>query len=1854
MMNSHAAMRSRGRDRRRIRPVLDRLEARQLLSRSGPVGVGLDPSGGGFGVAFISKAVPGVDRVAGSAVEGVVPIRFDPATSGPDDLIDRLESASRAQGGARIDRLAIVAHGHTGSLAIAAAGRGPTDWVRLREFLAPDSAIYLYACDLAEGPGGRAFVDEIAALTGSVVFASTDPVGVGIGADLDWEYRAGGSGDSPAAEDPLDRRLLGTIAGLRLDDAYEDNDTKAIVDSRPQGAANSSNLGFLQGTRLIGNLALQDAADYYKFALSGVGTSAHSVRVDFDRTTGDADLIVYRGDGSTIVGASLRSSSAPDGGTELVPLTGEVPGYYYAVVRPKSASSPVLANYSLTIDAPGANPGDRYENNDTKAIVDSASPGAADSPNLGAVIGSRSIDQLQLEDAADWYRFVTIGVGSTAASVSISFDRAEGDVDLYVYRADGVTLVGSSVRSSGSADGGAEVVSLAGELGGVFYAKVVAKSVASYSAPGLADYRLRIDGPTKGGGDPYEDNDSKAIVDGRPRGAVNSPNLGNPVGVTTIAGLRLEDAADWYRFELQAVGGTSDYVKLDFDRAQGDVDLYVYRFDGATLVGASTNPSGLAIGGSERVSLAGALFGIYYAKVVAKSSAAGKPPGLADYSLTVALPAPDAGDVYEENDTKAAVDARPAGAAESPNFGLVVGSASADGLQLEDAADWYRFEIGGVGTTADSVAITFDRSAGDVDLAVYRSDGTTPVGLSANSSASANGGLEQVSLAGAIPGVYYAVVTAKSTASGSQPGIDDYNITINAPTNSGDDLYELNNSPGGVAGYEPGALNSPNLGPIDGPETIAGLVLADPVDWFRFELSDIAGPEHDVRVSFDRDQGDVDLYIYKSDGVTLVGSSTKSSGSADGGLEQVGLGGRPAGAYYAKIVAKSTAGFRPPGLAAYELAIRAPGVVDPGVVGFQIAGLTVSESGGEASIQVERTEGSSGPVSIHYATAAGSAVAGIDYASVDGTLDWADGELGVKTFTIAILSDDVAESLEDFRIVLDRPTGSVRLGPIADAIVTIEDDDVAGFLVAPTTGLVTTEAGGSSTFTVRLTSRPIASVTITIASDRPNEGVADRASLTFDPVSWDTPQVVTIVGRDDPEIDGDAVYTIRVGPAQSDDSSYEGMDPTDVEVTNRDDDQAGFVVEPADGLVTTEAGGSASFRVRLTSRPTALVVIPIGSDRPDEGRTTVTSLTFTPENWSVAQTVVVEGQDDPDDDGDVVYTVRLGPAASDDPNYEGLDPSDVAATNLDDDTAGFLVTPTTGLVTTEAGGSASFTVRLRTRPTSTVTIPVASDRPTEGRTIVQSLTFTSENWFISQTVIVDGVDDPIADGDAIYTVVLGFASSQDPGYDDLDPIDVALTNLDDDQVGIAIEPIGGSITVLEGGASDSYTIRLTSRPIADVTIRPAPDGALVINPNVLIFTTEDWATPRLVTVKAPDDHRVQGPRTGRIAHRAESTDPAYAALAIPDQIVQIEDARRLQGDDYDGDGRADTVVFEPSTATFFIARSSLGNTTVQVGPASSFKGGAIPVPADYDGDGLTDPAVFDPRTSTYYLMTSGQGLRTVQIGQGTLYGGSPFPVPADFDGDGQVDPAVFEPSTATFYLARSRDGNRAVQFGRGTKYGGSPVPVPADYDGDGKADPGVFEPSNATFYLARSEAGNKPIQFGQGTLYGGDPMPVPADFDGDGLTDPSVFEPSTATFYLARSRDGNRAVQFGQGTRYGGSPLPVPADFDGDGKADPGVFEPSTATFYLARSRDGNRAVQFGQGTLYGGKPVAVPADFDGDGKADPAVFEPSTATFYLARSEAGNQAVQFGQGTLYGGDPIPLPLPLTLRVKRWLRRPPG
>ncbi len=570
------------------------------------------------------------------------------------------------------------------------------------------------------------------------------------------------------------------------------------------------------------------------------------------------------------------------------------------------------------------------------------------------------------------------------------------------------------------------------------------------------------------------------------------------------------------------------------------------------------------------------------------------------------------------------------------------------------------------------------------------------------------------------------------------------------------------------------------------------------------------------------------------------------------------------------------------------------GAGSAGITVDPISGLLTMESGGTATFTVvldtqptgdvvigltssDITEGTVSPPSVTFTSADWSAAQTVTVAGVDDAVE--DGNVTYTIATAPAMSTDVNYNGWD----------------AADVSLTNIDNDAAGITVEPTSGLVTTEAGGTATFTVVLDCAPAAEVTIDLTSSDTAEGTVSPASLIFTSADWNTPQTVTVTGVDDAVMDGDAVYTVVTAPAVSFDPAYAGTNPNDVTVTNMDNDapgSGGITVDPISGLLTAEAGGTATFTVVLDSQPTGDVVIGLTSSDTGEGMVSSSSITFTSSDWDMARTVTVTGVDDALIDGNIAYNIVTAPAVSTDINYNGWDAADVSVTNQDDDAAGIIVNPTSGLVTTEAGGTASFTVVLTSEPTEDVTIALSSSDTTEGTVSPSSVTFTSLNWNLPQTVTVTGVADAVADGDVLYTIETAPASSTDVDYNDGYAPDVSVTNTDVPGVAwIAVEPTSGLVTT-EAGGTATFTVVLNTRPNWDVTIdlTSSDSSEGTVGPISLTFTKSDWDTAQTVTVTGVDDALVDGNIAYTIVTApATSADADYNMLDAPDVSVTNTD-----------------------------------------------------------------------------------------------------------------------------------------------------------------------------------------------------------------------------------------------------------------------------------------------------------------------------------------------------------------------------
>ena len=219
------------------------------------------------------------------------------------------------------------------------------------------------------------------------------------------------------------------------------------------------------------------------------------------------------------------------------------------------------------------------------------------------------------------------------------------------------------------------------------------------------------------------------------------------------------------------------------------------------------------------------------------------------------------------------------------------------------------------------------------------------------------------------------------------------------------------------------------------------------------------------------------------------------------------------------------------------------------------------------------------------------------------------------------------------------------------------DDDTTGVNVSPLELAVL--EGTSETCTVALAGKPSAEVHISLNSNN-NDVSPSPAFLTFSPTTWATAQEVMVpVAQDEDATDEVATLTFS---ATSPDPAYHGISVPAVSVDINDDDNAGVKVVPNPHMSVPE-GESATYTIVLLSQPLATVAVAISSSNPQMLTAAFDEVTFTQDNWSVAQTVAFDTfHDDNTLDENEVLSHS---AVSLDPNYKGISVTPLLVTITD-------------------------------------------------------------------------------------------------------------------------------------------------------------------------------------------------------------------------------------------------------------------------------------------------------------------------------------------------------------------------------------------------------------------------------------------------------------------------------------------------------------------------------------------------------------------------------------------------------------
>lgn len=546
-----------------------------------------------------------------------------------------------------------------------------------------------------------------------------------------------------------------------------------------------------------------------------------------------------------------------------------------------------------------------------------------------------------------------------------------------------------------------------------------------------------------------------------------------------------------------------------------------------------------------------------------------------------------------------------------------------------------------------------------------------------------------------------------------------------------------------------------------------------------------------------------------------------------------------------------------------------------------------------------------------------------------------------KTVFVTAVNDLIDEPLETGIAIsheITQSTDATRFPvglQIPDARVNVIDNDVPGIEVSP--GSLTTAEGGSvGSVALRLKTQPVGTVRIdlSLTGDTDEVTIGAPSYVEFDATDWSTPKSVTITPVNDAIDDGDRAYTVVTAAATATnttaDAGYNGLGSADVQGVNVDNDAVGIAISEtslilAEGGVAGAGSVTDTYTIQLLSEPTGTVTIALdgsGQMSFDIGFGPQATVFFAataaggdgsgrslahPRPWNSPLTVTVAANVDQIDEASphqssIFHTVSGA-------DYAGFSVASITGSITDAPDAAYQVglNVTAGTITVAEGASSSNrNVRLLSRPTSSVTVAIASSDTAVAATNVASLVFTAANWNTNQTFRVAGVEDQIdqdTDGnqanDARGATITLTVDSTDAAYDALAAVARTVSVTDNDQADMVVTPL--ALQVTEAGSTAAFSVTLAKQPRGTVTmplsVTDAQRGG--ISANQVTFTPANWSTPQSITVTGRDQDLSNDAEDGSTTFQVQTGDPdspptagdhAYhvlTAASIPDVTVAI-------------------------------------------------------------------------------------------------------------------------------------------------------------------------------------------------------------------------------------------------------------------------------------------------------------------------------------------------------------------------------
>lgn len=765
----------------------------------------------------------------------------------------------------------------------------------------------------------------------------------------------------------------------------------------------------------------------------------------------------------------------------------------------------------------------------------------------------------------------------------------------------------------------------------------------------------------------------------------------------------------------------------------------------------------------------------------------------------------------------------------------------------------------------------------------------------------------------------------------------------------------------------------------------------------------------------------------------------------------------------------------------------------PGNLEFVQANYSIDENvnGGVLAVTVRRINGGLSGAQVHYRSVNGSAIAGVDYVSIEGDALWADCSAGVRTIFIPIINNNVVDGNKNFFIELSAPrsfgsqqTNQPALGFNCRAEVTIVDEDKArGTLVFSKPIFTVSESNATATITVIRTNGSDGQVTVNYTT---TNGTATAGAdyltasnkLTF--FSGDTNKSFTVSISNDIFAEPEETVYLRLfnvtGGATISQSNA-------VLLIFDNEIGKGSLSFAATDFIVNEAAGTASITLRRTGGTDGTVSATVftmdipptnGAARAGVDYTGYTNtVTFGP--GITNQTVVIPILADFLVEGPERFIIAVTNAAG------GASIgyiSTATVTILDDDSYGKLGFSSASYYVNEEAGTASINV-IRTEGSAE---EVTVDFTASAGTATAVLDFTATNGTVTfgpgvtlQTIIIPIVNDGDLEGNE--TVLLAFSNFSKAANGVF--TNAILTIVDDESLAV---PAGAVDTFFDPRPGPNQFVN---------TLALQPDGKLIVGGTFTAFG--GVSRPRIARLE------VNGQVDATFAPGQGANGSVNAVVLQPDgkvllgggftkvgnrnraNIARLTSAGALDTAFNPGagaDNPVNALVLQPDGKVIIVGGFATFNGVTRAGVARLLPNGVLDQ-TFFPGTGANGPV------SAVTLQADG---KVIIGGEFTTFNSLPIRYLVRLNADGSVD-GTFDTSESPNSSVRSvtvQPDGLIVAAGGFTSVGITPRSYIARFNDNGTLDP-AFDPGtgpNSLIYSVALQPDGKMIIGGEFTAVG--------------------------------------------------------------------------------------------------------------------------------------------------------------------------